>query len=646
MLIVKSNEEVQQERQEDSEKRAELARDPFEASFGGPEAELANKVRSCWEEAKSYRRNYSNRFKDCLLRRKGQYSDEKLAKIKAARSSTIFIRLTSSKCKAAKTWLADLFEPAGDKPFSLKPRNYPDLSPDIAQQMIREANAAIANSQMTPEQAAPLLKQHQNRLESELRRTADKMAEKMEARIEDMLHEAGWKEEFDDFLDDAVTYPTAILAGLEFRTTNELRWVPDGQGKYKPEYAEKITSRVRRVSPFKFYPSPSVTTTLKGHWCIEHITYPRSELVSMRKTPGFNAPGIAKALMQYQHTGHHEWMWEDDERRLLNEDYYTNTQNTIDALRWSGMLDGSLLNEMGVSEADPNETYQSTVEIIGNYVIRAVISPDPDATPDYYHASFSSVPGSFYGDALPELMSDCQDMCNAAARAVADNMQFASGPMVWVNTSMMAPGAKFDHISPRKIFKGASEQDTNVNAAIQFFQPQSNAGELISIFEKFSALADEVTGLPKFAYGSDQGAGAAKTASGLSMLMNSASKTIKHVVRSIDINVIEKIIKKAYDHEMMYGEDESIKGDLTIKAKGSQALIHKESIAMQQRDLLATTANPVDMQILGLSGRAGMLKNVLSAAEVPVDDFPDATELQQRMQAAQNQTPDQQAAVQ
>ena len=47
-----------------------------------------------------------------------------------------------------------------------------------------------------------------------MKEEADRRADKMAEKIEDALTEAGWREEFDDFLDDIVTYPVAIMAGL------------------------------------------------------------------------------------------------------------------------------------------------------------------------------------------------------------------------------------------------------------------------------------------------------------------------------------------------------------------------------------------------------------------------------------------------
>ena len=141
----------------------------------------------------------------------------------------------------------------------------------------------------------------------------------------------------------------------------------------------------------------------------------------------------------------------------------------------------------------------------------------------------------------------------------------------------------------------------------------------MSVYERFNRYADDITGMPAYAHGSDSGAGAAKTKGGLAMLMNAASKTMKHVVRTIDINIIEPVVEKCYNYLMLNSEDEDIKGDLRPKARGSESLMHKEESQMRQQELLAITGNEFDMGIIGKEGRREMLSEVFKTGDIPVD---------------------------
>jgi branched-chain amino acid transport system ATP-binding protein len=54
--------------------------------------------------------------------------------------------------------------------------------------------------------------------------------------------------------------------------------------------------------------------------------------------------------------------------------------------------------------------------------------------------SFSRIPGAFWGNSLFDLIEDCVNMCNAAARALANNLGISSGPQVGVNIDRIASG--------------------------------------------------------------------------------------------------------------------------------------------------------------------------------------------------------------
>lgn len=607
---------------------------------------LAAKVRSDWEIAKQVKIPITQRLVDCLERRQGMYSQSKLAQIKMTKGSEIYMQLTGAKCRAAKAYLSDLYNPSGDRPFAIKPTPVPELPPDIRRKLMFEAVSVVKGSGMDPRNAQAIIAKHQDRLLSEVNKEAEKRAEKMADQIEDMLVDGEFRTEFDAFLEDLVTYPAAIIKGPVYTQRNHIKWVEiPGQG-FAPQRQLTIVPEVRRVSPFDEYPSPGVRTTFDGHWNCEHRRFTFAELSAARAAPGYNAEAITQVLTQYRSGGLSEWMWTEEEHARLG---YTNSiygkRECIDAIEWTGTMSGQMLVDQGMDASavpDMVAEYPVSVIVVGNYAIRALINPDPAGKPDYFKACWESVPGSFWGRALPEIMTDCQDMCNGVARALANNLGIASGPQVWIDSSRVADGADTDSVYPWKIwyFKNGIAGGSQQRDPIGFFQPSSNATELMTVYERFARYADEVTGMPAFAYGSDQGAGAAKTASGLSMLLNASSKVIKAVVHNIDIYVIEPLVEKYYNHVMMFHPDHSIKGDAMAKARGSEALIHKEAAQARAQELLGILANPIDAQIIGQDGRLELLREVLNTGDMPVERIlPTLEQLAERnrLMAAQQQ---------
>ncbi len=607
---------------------------------------LAAHVRSLWTAAKTDKAKVQERMNACLRARNGVYSQTKLEQIKSTGGTTAYMAITGSKCRAAKGWLEDLFSPVGEKPFSLAPTPIADLPPNLEQELVQETIQGAMQLGLPLEVAEELALEHEDRLKMELKLEAEGRAEKAEDYIEDILVEGCWREEFNSFIDDLVTYPAAILKAPVFKARKKLKWTQDEQGKHIPKIVSELCREVRRVSPYDIYPAPSASN-LRDSWLFEHIRFTAEDLTSLRHAKGYNAQNIAMVLREYRMVGYREWCFNDNERHKLEGKNSTSQleSNLIDALEWSGKLQGQMLLDWGMDPAtipDPLEEYPVSVVVVGNYTIRALVNPDPTGRPNYYKATWDTVPNGFWGRALPEVMADCQDNCNAAIRAVINNAAIGSGPQIAVDVAAMPAGTDVTKLSPWKLwFYDSTKTDGRVG--ISFFQPEIKSNELLGIYEKFAAYADEISGLPSYAYGSDQGAGAAKTASGLSMLMNAASKTIKAVVRNIDINVIEPIVSALYVTIMLDPTvPDDVKGDVKIKARGSDSLIHKEAAVMRQQELLQLTGNPIDMQVIGLDGRRELLKSVLKSGELPVDlIIPTKEELEQDQAAQMQEQPEQ-----
>ncbi|MFP3670459.1 hypothetical protein SB717_35820, partial [Priestia sp. SIMBA_032] len=90
----------------------------------------------------------------------------------------------------------------------------------------------------------------------------------------------------------------------------------------------------------------------------------------------------------------------------------------------------------------------------------------------------------------------------------------------------------------------------------------------------------------------------------LSMLMESANKGIKDAIRHIDRGVVRRVIEALWLFNMRYSDDNAIKGDCKVVARGANAMLQREQTLNARTQFLSFTNNPTDMQILGLEGRA------------------------------------------
>jgi hypothetical protein len=120
------------------------------------------------------------------------------------------------------------------------------------------------------------------------------------------------------------------------------------------------------------------------------------------------------------------------------------------------------------------------------------------------------------------------------------------------------------------------------------------------------------------------------------MMLGNASKQIKQLVSSIDIHVVGPAIERAYEWNMQFGDDADIKGDLQVVARGAMSLMTKELAQVRRNEFLQATGNPVDMQIIGLDGRAELLRESTRGLNMNPDKVvPTVSQLKQRVFQAQ-----------
>jgi len=120
------------------------------------------------------------------------------------------------------------------------------------------------------------------------------------------------------------------------------------------------------------------------------------------------------------------------------------------------------------------------------------------------------------------------------------------------------------------------------------------------------------------------------------MLMGQAAKGIKGVIKNMDRGLITKSVEAQYYYNLIFEDgDAEIIGDLKVVAKGSSALINKEQQTIRRTELLERTLNPLDSQILGLRGRAELLRKNLEGLDIDPEKVVADEEELERMAEAQ-----------
>ena len=592
---------------------------------------LAAHVRQAWMWARTAKQStIEDRMLKSLRQRRGEYDPDVISRIRQQGGSDIFMMLTSTKCRAAASWLRDtLLGTSSDKPWGIEPSPLPDLPPQLAQSI---HNMATAQAQQflqmngvppTPEMIETAKQIIKEKIITESEEAAKRAASKMELKMEDQLDDGGWYKAFSQFIDDIVTFPSAIMKGPVVRMKPRMQWV-EGQLKVETE----LVLEWERVDPFDFYPSPQCSDIDDGS-IIERHRMTRGMLNELIGVEGYDDGAIKAVIEDYGRGGLREWLTNDmskaEAEGKSTAQVLANPDHIIDALQYWGSIPGQQLLDWGMTEEEvpePTKEYQCEVWMIGQWCIKATLNPDPLGRRPYYKASYEDIPGAFWGNSVADLVRDMQSMCNAAARALANNMGISSGPQVWVDVNRLPDGEDISEVYPWKIWQGTGDQTGGSGRPIEFFQPESFVGPLMQVYQQFSSLADEYSGVPRYMTGTEGAGGAGRTASGLSMMVGNAGKAIKQVIGNIDVGVLRPMIERLYFYNMRYSEDPDLKGDVNMVAQGANQLVVKEQAAVRRNEFMQMALqNPIVGQIVGPKGIASLLREAAKAIDMEVDDM-------------------------
>lgn len=652
MLAVKTNAELEQEARDKEE--ADKAADQKASQVT---TALAGHLKTLWEDA---RRQKQDKIEPLLMKNKrqrdGEYEPDKLAAIREIKSSEVFMGITGTKCRAAKAWVMEiLFQ--NKRPFAVGPTPVPELPEHIMayleQQAIQPIIESIANSYMQAglppdmnqimQQVQGLMPQLQEKLYHDVMREAKKMAQKVEDKIDDQLTEGGFYTALYQAIMDVIDYKAGFIKGPIFRKEKVRKVEQDLQtGKLSAKTEETIIPQYERRSPFCIYPSPE-STGIDDGYLFDVIYMTKKNLYSLIGLPGFNETEIRAVLNEFNDNGASNWLFMDEEtqKAILNDKQLMTKAEKIQCAEFWGAIKGQLLIDWGMEVEDPDADYDICAWLINNHVIKAMLNYDQFGKKPYSKASFDEINDSFWGDGLPEKIRDAQQICNACSRNIVNNIGIASGPQAERNIDRIPAGESKD-MWPWKTWD-VTEAMMNGAPALNFYTPPLIAEQLVRVYEYYSKIADEHSGVPKYAHGDSNVTGAGNTASGLSMLLGQAARGIKQVIRNIDMNLIAPIVERQYEYNLLFDEVLSLIGDYKIVAKGTAYLMQKEQQAVRKTELLQILNNPTDIQLTGPEGRKKLIGEVVKAQEMDPEDivpehFPIPTINQMMMQ---NQPPQQ-----
>jgi hypothetical protein len=416
---------------------------------------------------------------------------------------------------------------------------------------------------------------------------AQKAARRMEKLIHDQIDESKGSSEIRNALLESALLGTGIVKG-PFNFNKKLhKWEDgeDGERNYNP--LEVRVPRIEFVSCWDLYPDPAATNIDECEFVIHRHKMNKSQLRQLRNMPYFDEDAIRTCIQKGAN-----YEEKDFESQLKDDSRADEYKSNFEVIEYWGIMDAEYAREVGIElsdDIDDLDEVQINAWICGDSLLRAVVNPFTPYRLPYHAFPYERNPYNFFGIGVAENMDDSQQIMNGHARMAVDNLAMAGSLVFDVDESALVGGQSME-IYPGKIFR---RQAGMPGQAIHGLKFPNTAPENMMMFDKFRQLADEQTGIPSYSHGQTGVQSMTRTASGMSMLLGASSLNIKTVVKNLDDFLLRPLGEAFFQWNMQFFEGGlDVKGDLEVKATGTNSLMQKEVRSQRLTTFLQTAQNP------------------------------------------------------
>jgi hypothetical protein len=567
-----------------------------------------------FSRAEDYRRQDEERWLRAYRNYRGIYGPE--VQFTEAEKSRVFIKVTKTKTLAAYGQIADVLFAKNAFPISIDPTELPDgivedvsFDPALPEELREDKKSqpispygyrgdgkelpAGATSKTLQELLNPELNKKLetiNGVQAGAGTTPTSVtfspamiaAKKMQKKIQDQLEESSASKHLRNTAFEMALFGTGIMKG-PFAVDKEYPSWNDETGEYSPIF--KTMPQVSHVSVWNFYPDPDANNMDEAQYVIERHKLSRSQLRALKRRPYFRASVIEDVISFGEN--YIKSYWEDD----LSDYAPESGVERFEVLEYWGMVDVAMLMDQGVDiprELEDADELQANVWICNGKLLRMVMNPFKPAKIPYMAAPYELNPYSFFGVGIAENMDDTQTLMNGFMRMAVDNAVLSGNLLIEVDETNLVPGQDLS-VYPGKVFR---RQGGAPGQAIFGTKFPNVAGENLQLFDKARVLADESTGFPSFAHGQTGVQGIGRTASGISMLMGAATGSIKNVIKNVDDYLLRPLGEGMFRFNMQFDFDPEIKGDLEVKARGTESLMANEVRSQRLMQFMQVASQP------------------------------------------------------
>lgn len=465
--------------------------------------------------------------------------------------------------------------------------------------------------------------------------------EKASKKLEDYLIECGYNGEQRKVIESGVRRGTGIIKGPRptIRTTKRYKQGPEG-------FAREITQDVRPASIFVdceniFFDPACGNDHQRGAGVFEKRPVTRRELRDLVNIPGYDPVAIKKVLAQppkHMRVDNNDGKYSLTKLDAKDQAYtlweYNGELEPADIEILCGCMNepekAGLMDKDGAMLVDE----RVTLVMVQDTVI-GMLPPWSDDLP-YDVWCWRQSDDTPFGFGICDELESQQRVINASWRQLMDNAGLAGGPMAIMKKTAITPQDGIWELAARKIWIANDDLD-DPQSAITLVQFPNALGELLKIMESAMQLADAEANVPLLMQG-DQGS-ASETKGGMELLYKQANSPLRHRVKLYDDKVTVPHLERYYSYMMENDEDETIKGDYQVMARGASSLVDQDVQTVGLQALVALLANPVFAPLL-VDKAPQALRAILKDYKLDPDQFV-ATETELAAKQSQPQPPPQ-----
>ncbi len=583
----------------------------------------------------------------------GRYTAKLVSQLESEGKSSLYINSTRPKTNAMSSRLYDMLFPTDDKNWGIKPTPVPELIVEAEQAAMASAQAELRVTEdpqnETLIQQADEARQHSAQIEATMDE-AKKRARSMETEIDDHLRESHYNSQSRDVIDDACKLGTGIIKGPVIGERSRQSWQQeetmvdnDGEPHAVQDFALKNIEDPRpvywRVDPWNFFPDMDATRIEDSEGDFERHLMNAKQLRKLAREPGFDQDAIRRLLVHGSKDSMPTYVSElrsitgaDDKSlndrfhvweyrgQLSLEDMQTIAQlvKMVGSEQMQEKAEG-MLQDLGEYDFDPLTEIDVVIWFCDNELLKFGLHHLDSGDSVYSVFCLEKDPSSIFGFGIPYIIRDPQKAMASAWRALMDNAGLAAGPQLVVNENVIEPTDGDWKLRPRKTWrmkKGAPKGEE----PFKIINIDSNITDLTALIELCKTNVDEETNLPMIAQG-EQGTDVTKTATGMSLLMNSANVIFKRIVKNWDDDMTTPSLRRIYHFLMQFSPKQHIKGDYEVDARGTSVLLVRE---IQSANIMLFLTNfsghPILGKFLKEEGVRG-LRRLAQTMMIPADDL-------------------------